>query len=366
MPRSMRLIGIALIPLVLAGCGPVAAEDPRMTAPLVRVAIVQESGQTSRSFSGTVSARSQSDLGFRVAGKVVKRYADAGQQVRRGQILMRIDATDLELAADADEDSVDVARARVEQADEQADHFEDLRDRGRISDDEYDAIKAEKDAAEAALDAAKSRAEIAENSSKYTELVAETDGVVVETLAEPGQVVAAGQPVVRVAGGGEREAVIQLPETLRPELGSEAEATLFGKDEAASPATLRQLSASADPLTRTYEARYVLTGDLADAPLGATVRIDMADDEGALRDGLRVPIGAVHDAGHGPGVWVIDSSSRVAWRPITIEKVDDENMAVTGELAAGDRIVALGAHLMRPGQRVRVHGEDTATDGGHS
>lgn len=366
MARSLRLLVIALIPLMLAACGhQAAATDPRTTAPLVRVATVEESDEASRSFTGTVAARAQSDLGFRVPGKVVSRYVDAGQSVKRGQLLMRIDATDLDLAADASEDSVDVARARLRQAEERADHFEDLRDSGRISDDEYDAIKADEDAAEAALDAARRQAEIAENSGRYTELVAEASGVVIETLAEPGQVVDAGQPVIRVATGGSREAVVQLPETVRPELGSEVEASLLSGDATSAPATLRQLAAAADPLTRTFEARYVLTGALADAPLGSTVRINMPDAGGSRSASLRVPIGAVLDAGRGPGVWVIDGESTVRWRSITIERVDDESMEVTGDVSVGDRIVALGAHLMRQGQRVRVDRPDANTRAGH-
>jgi RND family efflux transporter MFP subunit len=357
-PRPARLLPALLVTLTLVGCNAEASADPRTEAPLVRVAVVEEANPASRSFTGTVAARSQSDMGFRVPGKVAGRFVDAGEAVRRGQILMRIDATDLELAADAQEDAVDVARARLRQAEEQADHFEDLRDSGKVSDDEYDAIRADKTAAEAALEAAESQADIAQNSSEYTELVAESDGVVVETLAEPGQVVAAGQPVVRIATGGQREAVVQLPETLRPDLGSKVEASLFGNEDSAVPATLRQLSDAADPVTRTFEARYVLTGNLADAPLGSTVTIDIPDGTGARQDGLRVPSGAVLDAGRGPGVWVIDGASTVRWRAVTIQRVDDESMYVTGGVSAGERVVALGAHLMRDGKRVRLGGPD--------
>ena len=208
-PRLVWLPAVLLVQLALVGCNAEASTDPRTEAPLVRVAVVEQAKPASRSFTGTIAAKAQSDMGFRVPGKVAGRFVDTGDRVRRGQILMRIDATDLDLAADAQEDAVDVARARLRRAEEQADHFEDLRDSGTVSDDEYDAIRADKTAAKAALEAAESQADIAQNSSEYTELVAESDGVVVETLAEPGQVVAAGQPVVRVATGGQREAVVQ-------------------------------------------------------------------------------------------------------------------------------------------------------------
>ena len=357
-PSLAILVGLALV-----GCGKAGPADPRTEPPLVRVAVVQKATSTSRSLTGTVGARAESDMGFRVAGKVLQRFVDAGETVRRGQPLMRIDATDLELAADAQDDAVDAARARVDQADEQADHYRDLRDSGKLSDDEYDASKAEKSAAKAALEAAKSQADIARNSSRYTELVAAADGVVEATLAEPGQVVAAGQTVMRVATGGQREAVIQLPETLRPVIGSVAEASLYGHEDDAVSAMLRQLADSADPLTRTFEARYVLTGALARAPLGSTVTIDLPDDDVGKQAGLRVPAGAVLDAGSGPGVWVIDDASKVEWRPVEIGRVDDENMYVSGDLNEGDRVVALGAHLMRDGERVRVDSSDSARPG---
>lgn len=354
MRRSLLGLALTLGLTPLAACGESVATDPRTEAPLVRVAMVQEGTPNARSFTGTVGARVESAMGFRVPGKVLERYVDAGETVRRGQILMRIDATDLDLAADAQEAAVDAARARVRQAEEQSDHFRDLRDSGKVSDDEYDAIKADKSAAKAALEAAKSQADIAKNSSRYTELVAVGDGVVEETLAEPGQVVAAGQPVVRLATGGNREAVIQLPETLRPKIGSTVEASLFGEDKDTVSATLRELSDSADPLTRTFEARYVLSGALADAPIGSTVTIDIPDHGDDPRAGLRVPAGAVLDAGEGAGVWIIGTDSKISWCPVSIERVDDESMYVTGDLHQGDRVVALGAHLMRDGEQVRV------------
>jgi multidrug efflux pump subunit AcrA (membrane-fusion protein) len=178
---------------------------------------------------------------------------------------------------------------------------------------------------------------------------------VVETLAEPGQVVNAGQPVVRLAHAGRREALIQLPETLRPAIGSQAQATLFGKEGLAVPARLRQLSSAADRVTRTFEARYVLDGDLANAPLGTTVVVRIADDKTSAAGGLQVPIGALFDAGKGPGVWVIRGEpTKVAWQPVAVQRLDDAGAHVTGQIKPGERVVALGAHLLREGDSVRL------------
>ncbi|VTU19057.1 Multidrug transporter MdtA [Variovorax sp. PBL-H6] len=346
---------LCALPFALAACGEKARPDPRTQAQLVRAVAIQGAHPASRSFTGTVAARVQSDLGFRVAGKVLERLVDGGQNVKRGQPLMRMDAVDLKLAAHAQQETVAAARARAQQTAEDEARHRDLRGTGAISASAYDQSKASADAAKAQLRAAEAQAEVARNANRYAELVADADGVVMETLAEPGQVVNAGQAVVRLAHAGRREAVIQLPETLRPVVGSIGHATLFGKEGVGTAARLRQLSDVADRLTRTFEARYVLEGELANAPLGTTVTIQIADGLASLEGGLQVPIGALFDAGKGPGVWVIGGEpAKVNWRPVLVQRVDDDGARIAGQLKQGDRIVALGAHLLREGEVVRV------------
>lgn len=365
--RVATSTAVLALPLALIACGEKARVDPRTEAPLVRAAFVQPVASRSRSFTGVVAARVQSDLGFRVPGKVLERLVDAGQTVKRGQPLMRIDPADLKLAAHAQLEAVVAARARAQQTSEDEARYRDLRGTGAISASAYDQAKAAADAAKAQLNAAEAQADVARNASRYAELVADGDGVVMETLAEPGQVVNAGQVVVRLAHAGRREAVVQLPETLRPAIGSVALATLFGRDGDGTPAKLRQLSDAADRLTRTYEARYVLDGDLANAPLGATVTIQIPDRPATAqgdRQGadLQIPLGAVFDAGKGPGVWVIQGDpAKVSWRSIALLRLGDESARVAGQVKQGDRIVALGAQLLREGQQVRVAGQQAST-----
>lgn len=351
---------ICALPLALLACGEKPASDPRTEPPLVRSAVVEGATSASRSFTGTVAARVQSDLGFRVSGKVLERLVDAGQTVKHGQPLMRIDPVDLKLAAQAQQEAVEAARARAQQTAEDEARYRDLRGTGAISASAYDQVKAAADAAKAQLSAAEIQALVARNASSYAELVADGDGVVMETLAEPGQVVSAGQTVVRLAHAGRREAVIQLPETLRPAIGSAAQATLFGKAGVSVPAKLRQLSEAADRLTRTFEARYVLEGERVNAPLGSTVTIQIPNESTSARGGLRVPIGSIFDAGKGPGVWLISGKpEKVYWRAVTIEHLGDDSAQIAGQLKQGDRIVALGAHLLQEGEQVRV-GTQTA------
>ena len=362
---ALSLIACGL-PLVLAACGgQKTSSDPRTQAPLVQTAVVQPAASASRSFTGVVAARVQSDLGFRVPGKVLERLVDAGQMVRRGQVLMRIDPIDLKLAASAQLETVAAARARAQQAAQDEARYRDLQGTGAISASAYDQVKAAADAAKAQLSAAEAQADVARNASRYSELVADGDGVVMETLVEPGQVVAAGQPVVRLAHAGRREAVIQLPETLRPRIGSRAQATLFGGNGLSAAAELRQLSDVADRFTRTFEARYVLGDEQANAPLGATVTVQIPDAQSPSQSGLRVPIGALFDAGKGAGVWVVSGEpAKVSWRPVAVQRLDDDNAYVGGSVRQGDRIVALGAHLLREGEAVRAVGQAVAAANG--
>ena len=351
---------IGVLPFVLAACNDATSSspDPRMQPPLVRIETVETSVQSERSFSGIVAAHVQSDLGFRVPGKVLGRLVDAGQTVKRGQALMRIDPTDLRLAMRAHEEAVAAAKARARQnADEEA-RYRGLVAVGFVSASAYDKVKAAAEAARAELNAAEARADVARNETGYAVLFADADGVVVETLAEPGQVVDAGQVVVRVARAGRREAVIELPETLRPAIGSTGRATLYGSG-LTGPAKLRQLSDAANRQTRTFEARYVLEGRLADAPLGSTISIQISNGRSA--PALQVPIGAIFDPGKGPGVWLVEGETpRVTWRAVQIAGLSGEAASVVGNLEAGDRVVALGAHLLHEGEHVRLAQSETA------
>ncbi len=360
--RSRSAHVLCLLPIALAACGGKPAADARTAAPLVETVLVQGAPAAARSFTGVVGARVQSDLGFRVPGKVVQRLVDVGQAVHRGQPLMRIDPVDLGLQARAQAEAVTAARARARQASDDEARYRDLVAEGAVSASAYEQLKAAADSAKAQLSAAEAQYDVARNAAGYAVLVADADGVVVDTLAEPGQVVGAGQPVVRLAHAGPREAIVQLPETMRPRLGAQAQAVLYG-GQAAGVARLRQLADAADRLTRTYEARYVLDGPLADAPLGATVTLRLDGDgktdalkAGALQAGaLQVPAAAVLDAGKGSGVWTVAGDpARVTWRRVDVLAIGDDTARVTGQLKPGERVVALGVHLLHEGDAVRV------------
>lgn len=351
--RQVASFALCLLSLALTACGDTQPSDPRTEAPLVRSVAVTGASAASRSFTGVVVARVQSDLGFRVSGKVLERFVETGQRVKRGQPLMRIDPSDLGLQVQAQLQEVTAARAHAKQMANDEARYRDLVAKGTVSVSSYDQAKAAADSARAQLKAAEAKADVAKNASSYAVLLADADGVVVETLAEPGQVVSAGQAVVRLARAGQREAAVYLPETLRPTIGSVAQATLYGAQQTAVPATLRLLSDAADPVTRTYEARYVLSGALSNAPLGATVTVDIP--RGApVALSFMVPVGALLDQGNGPGVWVVEGNpAKVVWRAVQVLDLTDETALVKGSFKVGEQVVSLGAHLLHDGELVK-------------
>jgi len=340
-----------LLSVPLAACGQTET-DPRTRPPLVRVMSPAAAGESSREFTGVVAARVQSDLGFRVDGKVIERLVSAGDVVRRGQPLMRLDQTDLALASRSSQGELDAARARATQTAADERRLRDLVGAGAVSASAYDQAKAAADAARAQLAAAQAQARVAGNQTRYSVLVADADGTVVETLAEPGQVIAAGQVVVRLARSGPREALVQLPETVRPAMGSSARARTFSG--LTGGATLRQLADAANPASRTFEARYVLEGPAAAAPLGSTVTVALATAGSA--GAIEVPLGAIHDAGKGPGIWIVRAGKQptVVWRPVRITALGEESATITGGWKPGERVVAMGAHMLHQGQAVRI------------
>ena len=355
------LAGWLTVSLMAGGCSKPAIKDARLQPPRVEVFKAKAAGSDSRTFTGIVEARVQSDLGFRVAGKVLERSVNIGQRVQKGQILMRLDPEDLRLSAAAQLANVEAARAKHTQAKADETRSAMLVNSGVISRREYDQDRAALDSAKALLEAAKAQARVSENSSEYAVLLADADGVIVRTLSEPGQVVAAGQTVVQLAHDGPREALINLPEGVRPDLGTTASARLYGQDQMYQ-ARLRQLSDAADPASRTFEARYVLEGEAASAPLGSTVTITLLTKPTSGNQSVLVPVGAVYDRGSGPGVWIVDDKSEVKFRFIKIASIGQEEVVVSRGVDSGEKVVALGAHLLHEGQVVDLANEEKISD----
>lgn len=356
-PTSLAA-ALTIAALSLTACKPQQEADVRTTDRLVQTVKAQPAASLERAYTGIVRARVQSDLGFRVQGKVIERLVDTGQIVKRGQPLMRIDPTDYAHAVTVQAGDVEAARARWVQAAADERRYNGLVASGAVSQLTYDQSKAAADSAKALLTAAEAQEKVARNQGDYAVLLADADGTIVETLTEPGQVVAAGQTVIRLAHAGPREASVDLPETERPEIGAAADASLYG-NRVHVTAHLRQLSDAAALRTRTFEARYVLDGDGAQAPLGTTVTLHITSDRSASV--MEVPLGAIDDEGKGPGVWIIDpKTSQVSYRPVLLAQFGGETAIVGGGLRAGEQVVAAGGHYLHDGEHVRVVGEKAA------
>jgi RND family efflux transporter MFP subunit len=336
-------------------------KDARLQSPRVEVFKAKAAGSNSRTFTGIVEARVQSDLGFRVGGKILERSVNMGQRVQKGQILMRLDPEDLRLSAAAQQANVEAARAKYIQTSADEKRSAMLVNSGVISRREYDQDRAGLDSAKAQLEAAEAQARVSNNSIEYAVLLADADGVTVQTLSEPGQVVAAGQTVIQLAHDGPREALINLPEGVRPDLGTIASARLYGQDQTYQ-ARLRELSEAADPGSRTFAARYVLQGEAASTPLGSTITITLATKQSSGNQSVLVPVGAIYDPGSGPGVWVVDDKSEVKFRFVKIASIGQEEVVISRGVDAGEQVVALGAHLLHEGQVVNLANEEKISD----
>jgi RND family efflux transporter MFP subunit len=346
--RGTRIAALASAAILLAGCSKTPESDPRTEPPTVLTAPAAHASASVRRFSGVVAARVQSNLGFRVNGKVIERLVDVGQTVKRGQPLMKLDPIDLDLAITMKRAELNAARARSVQAIAEEARQAGLIKKGATSQQLFDDAKAAADSARAQVELAEAALHTAENSRGYATLYADADGTVVDALAEPGHVVAAGETVIMLAHAGAREAAVYLPETVRPGIGSVAVARVYGGHSTLT-ARLRQLSDSADPATRTFEARYALDDDTL--PLGATISIEL---DGHAEE-VSVPLGAITDRGSGPGVWVLaPGATAVSFRPVRVDKLEAEDALLGGGLKAGETVVALGAHLLTDGERVRV------------
>lgn len=357
--RIALLIG-ALVVTAAGAAGAVFVREekppvPAVTPLLVRAFTVAPAQESAAEFTGVIHARTESDLGFRVSGKIIEKLVKAGDHVKRGQALMRLDPTDLRLAAKAARAAVEATRAQNKRARADELRLRKLVAINAISQQEYDQAKSAADATSAQLDSALAYARQAENQVDYAVLRAESDGVIMEVPADVGQVVEVGDLVVRLAHDGAREAVVDLPEGDAQLAKSAAVARLYADPGQTFPAKLRELSAMADPLTRTYQARYTLGGGGERAQLGATVTVRLAGEQADGAPQYAVPIGALYDDGAGASVWVIDpATSSLARRFVEVAKLGSETALIVKGIRPGERILALGAHLVHDGEKVRI------------
>src|SRR5438105_1842099 len=309
-PKKFRIVvAVALLPL-LAACGDQATSaTAKVERPVQVQRVAFQSEDASREFVGVVRARYETDLGFRVAGKITARIVNVGDRVRVGDMIARLDSQDLKLQVESAQAELSAATSNLAQAAADELRYASLKSRGYAAVADYDRKKAAKDEAEGRLERAQRALDLARNQLGYAALAADADGVITATLAEPGQVVAVGQPVVRLARHGEMEAVVALPETWLGEAReSRATVGLWSGPQRQFAARLRELSPQADPMTRTYAARFTIEqpDDAVALGMTATVTLSHAADAPVAK----LPLSAILNRGTGPSVYVVDRSGQ--------------------------------------------------------
>ena len=346
--------GLVISAAVLTACN--KAPAPQEPVRAVKLITVGASASTlDLEFSGEVRARIEASLGFRVAGKLISRPAEVGQRVVAGQLLAQIDPQDYRLAADAAAAQMVAAQTNRDLAAADLKRYQGLRDQGFISAAELERREAAFKAAQAQWQQAQAQNTVQGNQSNYTRLLADGAGVITSIDANPGQVVAAGQPVVRLALDGPRDVVFSVPEDKLPQLkaGSKVQAQLWNSGQTLQ-AQVRDVSASADPITRTFLVKAALPQG-ADVVLGSTVNVSLpsAGASGAPR--ITLPTSALRMEAGATSVWVFDPSTlTVKSQAVEVKTADGNDAVVTSGLQNGDQVVVSGVHVLTPGQKVSV------------
>ena len=362
MPNPTLRNGATLLcaTLLLAACSrPAPPEEPVRSVKIVTVAPGQIG--SSAEYSGEVRARVESRLGFRVAGKLVRRQAEPGQRVRAGELLAQLDPQDYQLAADAARAQVSAAVTNRDLAAADFKRFKDLREQNFISSAELERREASLKAAQSQLEQAQAQLAGQGNQAAYTRLLADVSGVVTAVEAEVGQVVAAGTPVLRIAQDGPRDVVFAVPEdkVLQMKTGTGVEVRGWSGG-APIQGVVREVAASADPVTRTFGVKVAIDSRSA-PPLGSTVSVLPLALARSGAPVIKLPTSAFRQDGQTSAVWVLDSASMtVRLQPVQIATADGNEVVVAAGLQPGMQVVVAGVHVLSPGQKVTIYKEKQA------
>src|SRR5262245_22992393 len=356
--QPTRAIGAILAVLALAPAL-AACNDSATSAiatpirPVQVQRVVFAPADENREFAGVVRARYETDLGFRVAGKMVARLVNVGDRVRAGDVVARLDPRDLQLQVESAEAELTASASNLAQAAADELRYQSLRSRGYAAVADYERKKAAKDEAEGRVERARRALDLAHNQLAYADLKADADGVITATLAESGQVVALGQAVARLAHRGEMEAVVALPETRLAEARrSDASVRLWSDPNRRFYARLRELSPQAEASTRTYAARLAIENPDDAVALGMTATVVLSHPSDAMV--AKVPLAPILNRGSGPTVYRVDDTGVLERRPVTVSSFNEVAALITSGLEDGDEIVTLGVQMLQAGQKVRA------------
>jgi RND family efflux transporter MFP subunit len=320
----------------------------------VRTAAVEykEAGDT-LSLTGEIQPRYQADIGFRVDGKILQRPVDVGTEVKKGDLIARLDPQQYRQDLAVAKSEVAAARAEVTRSRAQEARQGELLKNGHTTRVKYDqALKAFK-TAQAELDATRAKQVQASENLGYTELGADSDGVITAVGADAGQVVRAGQMVVRLAQPGEREAVFNVAEGAFKTAPKNPAVMvhLVSNPDIKATGTVRYVSPQADPTTRTYTVRVSLPDASPQMRLGANVvgTVTVAQARTAT-----IPGSAIFQKDGKAAVWLVEKDDTVQLKPISVDRYQGDSVVVGGGLAEGDRVVTAGVQKLLPGQKVSL------------
>jgi len=342
--------------LLLSACAPPVADKPAVILPVHAVKLSLSADASVLNLTGEVKPRTETVIGFRVAGKIVERRAEVGMQVQRGDVLARLDPQDLSLQTQVV--GAQSAAAQTELAQQLADlaRFESLLQQGFISQAEFDRRRNAVDLARARVDEVRSVQRSSRNQLDYAAIRADEAGIVTAVEAQRGQVVAAGQPVLRLAPSGAREVAVTVAESRLAALqaAQDLSVSLSAVPGRVYKGSLREVSPVADPATRTYAARIALLDADEAMRLGMTARVTA---RGAAQPALAVPLTALYRQGGKTAVWVVDPTrATVKLATVEVAAVQEDRVAIAAGLKAGDTVVTAGVQKLQAGQQVRVVG----------
>ena len=354
---SARWLPLAATLLLAACAKPAPVEEPVRAVKVMTVGV--QSMQSKVEFAGEVRARVESRLGFRVGGKLTQRPVELGQHVKAGQVLAQLDPQDYKLAAAAGRAQLTAAATNRDLAAADFKRYKELKDQNFISGAELERRETTLKAAQAQFEQTQAQWSGQGNQVGYATLVADVAGVVTAVDAEPGQVVAAGTPVVSIAQDGPRDVVFSVPEdkvaAIKPGSGVTVRAWA---SSSTFQGVVREVSASADPVTRTFGVKVAL--DAKDAPaLGSTVAVVPQALQRGVSPVIKLPTTAFRQDGKASAVWVLDTASMtVRLQPVQIATADGNEVVVASGLQPGMQVVVAGVHVLSPGQKVRIYKEN--------
>jgi RND family efflux transporter MFP subunit len=353
-----KFCGFLLVALALGGCG----KQPEAEAPVRPVRSVQVTGGSSAesaTYTAEIRSRYETDLSFQVAGKLIRRDVDVGAAVKNGQVLAQLDQTDQQLGVDAARGAVPAAQSDLDRARSEEARYRDLLERGLTTRAQYQAQQTAVRSSEAKLSQATAELRLAQQRLGYTTLRATQDGVVTRVSVEVGTVVAAGQRAISIARPAELEAVFDVPDGRVGEVtpGSAVVISELGSGGTTWAGRVREISPSADPVTRTYQVRASISNPPPTLRLGMTVSVSLPSAGGAPN--VELPPTAIFQKDGKPAVWIVKPDGSVELRAVSVARYDADKVYVADGIRTGERVVTAGVHRLAPGDKVRLQPEKT-------